>query len=284
MAVVTLDRPDRLNAWTGRMHTEYRAVFAHLEADPTVRAAVVTGAGRAFCAGADTAGARRPRGGRPLRPGHAARPGHPRPRRPPGVRPRLRLALRPALPGGGRHQRTRGRGGAGAGVLLRPAVRVGRRQAHHLGTTPGPPRRVRPVVGPPPPGGHRPRRRPAHLQPGGAGRGGRRHGPGQPGRPPGRGAGSGAGVGPRRGHRGGAVVGRAGQGPALRRPARRRGHGGGRCRSACSTRPSAATTTAKVCEPGSASARRRSPTCHPGPGPSLEESHPDRPPTEEDTP
>lgn len=54
VAVVTLDRPHRLNAWTGRMHTEYRAVFAHLEADPTVRAAVVTGAGRAFCAGADT--------------------------------------------------------------------------------------------------------------------------------------------------------------------------------------------------------------------------------------
>jgi enoyl-CoA hydratase/carnithine racemase len=54
VAIVTLDRPDRLNAWTGRMHTEYRAVFAHLEADPSVRAAVVTGAGRAFCAGADT--------------------------------------------------------------------------------------------------------------------------------------------------------------------------------------------------------------------------------------
>ncbi|HEX2574725.1 MAG TPA: enoyl-CoA hydratase-related protein [Aquihabitans sp.] len=55
VAIVTLDRPERLNAWTGRMHTEYRAVFAHLEADPAVRAAVVTGAGRAFCAGADTA-------------------------------------------------------------------------------------------------------------------------------------------------------------------------------------------------------------------------------------
>ncbi|MCB0964324.1 MAG: enoyl-CoA hydratase/isomerase family protein [Acidimicrobiales bacterium] len=53
VAVVTLDRPDRLNAWTGRMHAEYRAAFAHLEADPSVRAAVVTGAGRAFCAGAD---------------------------------------------------------------------------------------------------------------------------------------------------------------------------------------------------------------------------------------
>ena len=55
VAIVTLDRADRMNAWTGRMHTEYRAVFAHLEADPTVRVVVVTGAGRAFCAGADTA-------------------------------------------------------------------------------------------------------------------------------------------------------------------------------------------------------------------------------------
>ncbi len=54
VAVVTLDRAERMNAWTGRMHAEYRAVFASLEADPTVRAAVVTGAGRAFCAGADT--------------------------------------------------------------------------------------------------------------------------------------------------------------------------------------------------------------------------------------
>lgn len=55
VAVVTLSRPERLNAWTGRMHTEYRAAFSQLEADPTVRAVVVTGAGRAFCAGADTA-------------------------------------------------------------------------------------------------------------------------------------------------------------------------------------------------------------------------------------
>jgi enoyl-CoA hydratase/carnithine racemase len=55
VAIVTLSRPERMNAWTGRMHTEYRAVFAHLEADPTVRVAVVTGEGRAFCAGADTA-------------------------------------------------------------------------------------------------------------------------------------------------------------------------------------------------------------------------------------
>jgi len=53
VATVVLDRPERLNAWTGRMHAEYRAVFAHLEADAGVRAVVVTGAGRGFCAGAD---------------------------------------------------------------------------------------------------------------------------------------------------------------------------------------------------------------------------------------
>jgi len=53
VATVTLDRPDRLNAWTGRMHTEYRRCLARAEGDPAVRAIVVTGAGRGFCAGAD---------------------------------------------------------------------------------------------------------------------------------------------------------------------------------------------------------------------------------------
>lgn len=53
VAVVTLNRPSRLNAWTGRMETEYRAAIADAEADPAVRVIVVTGAGRGFCAGAD---------------------------------------------------------------------------------------------------------------------------------------------------------------------------------------------------------------------------------------
>ena len=53
VATVTLDRPHRLNAWTGRMHTEYRWCLARAEADPEVRVIVVTGAGRGFCAGAD---------------------------------------------------------------------------------------------------------------------------------------------------------------------------------------------------------------------------------------
>jgi enoyl-CoA hydratase/carnithine racemase len=55
VALVTLDRADRMNAWTGRMHTEYRWVLAEAERDNAVRVIVVTGAGRAFCAGADTA-------------------------------------------------------------------------------------------------------------------------------------------------------------------------------------------------------------------------------------
>jgi enoyl-CoA hydratase/carnithine racemase len=54
VATITLDRPERLNAWTGRMHTEYRALLADAADDPSVRVVVVTGAGRAFCAGADT--------------------------------------------------------------------------------------------------------------------------------------------------------------------------------------------------------------------------------------
>jgi enoyl-CoA hydratase/carnithine racemase len=55
VATITLDRPDRLNAWTGRMDAEYRAALAAAEHDATVRVIVVTGAGRGFCAGADTA-------------------------------------------------------------------------------------------------------------------------------------------------------------------------------------------------------------------------------------
>jgi enoyl-CoA hydratase/carnithine racemase len=55
VAVITLDRPDRLNAWTGRMHTEYRWALQQADADEAVRVVVVTGAGRAFCAGADSA-------------------------------------------------------------------------------------------------------------------------------------------------------------------------------------------------------------------------------------
>jgi len=55
VATVTLARPHRLNAWTGRMHAEYRHVIDLAERDPGVGAIVVTGEGRGFCAGADSA-------------------------------------------------------------------------------------------------------------------------------------------------------------------------------------------------------------------------------------
>lgn len=57
VAVITLSRPRRMNAWTGRMHTEYRWALAMAEADKAVRVIIITGdpAGGAFCAGADTA-------------------------------------------------------------------------------------------------------------------------------------------------------------------------------------------------------------------------------------
>ena len=55
VATITLSRPERLNVWTGRMHTEYRQAVLLAESDPEVRVLVVTGAGRGFCAGADSA-------------------------------------------------------------------------------------------------------------------------------------------------------------------------------------------------------------------------------------
>jgi len=55
VATVTLDRPDRLNAFTGRMMQELISAFDEIDADDGVRAVIVTGAGRGFCAGADLA-------------------------------------------------------------------------------------------------------------------------------------------------------------------------------------------------------------------------------------
>jgi enoyl-CoA hydratase/carnithine racemase len=53
VAVVTLNRPDRMNAYTWRMGAELQHAFVTLDRDDGVRAIVVTGAGKAFCAGAD---------------------------------------------------------------------------------------------------------------------------------------------------------------------------------------------------------------------------------------
>jgi enoyl-CoA hydratase/carnithine racemase len=53
VAVITLNRPDRLNAFTGAMGDQLGRAYAACDEDDGVRAVVVTGAGRAFCAGAD---------------------------------------------------------------------------------------------------------------------------------------------------------------------------------------------------------------------------------------
>lgn len=53
VATITLNRPDRLNALTFQVYAELRDTFAALDAEPGVRAVMVTGAGRAFCSGGD---------------------------------------------------------------------------------------------------------------------------------------------------------------------------------------------------------------------------------------
>jgi enoyl-CoA hydratase/carnithine racemase len=56
IALITLSRPDSLNAFTTTMMNELLELFAAVDRDDAVRVAVVTGAGRAFCAGADLSG------------------------------------------------------------------------------------------------------------------------------------------------------------------------------------------------------------------------------------
>ncbi|MGB5950011.1 MAG: enoyl-CoA hydratase [Parvibaculum sp.] len=53
VAVLTLNRPEKLNAWTGAMEKSLKRAIASAVDDDEVRAIVVTGAGRGFCAGAD---------------------------------------------------------------------------------------------------------------------------------------------------------------------------------------------------------------------------------------
>jgi enoyl-CoA hydratase/carnithine racemase len=59
VATITLNRPDKLNALNGEMYAGIMAALDETDGDDSVRAVIVTGAGRAFCAGADlSAGAR----------------------------------------------------------------------------------------------------------------------------------------------------------------------------------------------------------------------------------
>jgi enoyl-CoA hydratase/carnithine racemase len=83
VATVWLNRPHRHNAWTGRMHAEYRWIMQRLDEDRAVRVAIVTGTGDAFCVGADSdaLAGHVERGGYdaglppdPATPGHGVRP------------------------------------------------------------------------------------------------------------------------------------------------------------------------------------------------------------------
>lgn len=65
VATIILNRPDSLNSFTTRMHEELRDALDRIESDGTVRALILTGAGRGFCAGQDL-------GDRAVKPGGAA--------------------------------------------------------------------------------------------------------------------------------------------------------------------------------------------------------------------
>ncbi|MEM6707445.1 MAG: enoyl-CoA hydratase-related protein [Pseudomonadota bacterium] len=54
IATIALNRPERMNAWTGRLHTAYREALLEADDDPAVAVIVVTGRGRGFCVGGDS--------------------------------------------------------------------------------------------------------------------------------------------------------------------------------------------------------------------------------------
>lgn len=56
LLILTLNRPDKLNAYTGVMGAEITDAFQRADADDNIRAVIVAGSGRAFCAGADVSG------------------------------------------------------------------------------------------------------------------------------------------------------------------------------------------------------------------------------------
>ena len=81
VAVLTLNRPDRLNAYTGEMGVLWGQAYRSCDEDDDVRAIVLTGAGEAFCAGADFSGGANPLTMKGLRLSNV--PSTPRTRRPP---------------------------------------------------------------------------------------------------------------------------------------------------------------------------------------------------------
>ena len=56
LCTITLNRPEKLNAWTRQMHLDLKDAMQKAGADEGIRAIILTGAGRGFCAGADMGG------------------------------------------------------------------------------------------------------------------------------------------------------------------------------------------------------------------------------------
>ncbi len=56
IATVTLDRPEKMNALSEEMYADMTRIFADLQSDDSVRAVILTGAGKAFCSGSDVGG------------------------------------------------------------------------------------------------------------------------------------------------------------------------------------------------------------------------------------
>jgi 2-(1,2-epoxy-1,2-dihydrophenyl)acetyl-CoA isomerase len=69
VAILTLNRPERLNAISGELRADVHAVVEEAHADDAVRALVITGAGRGFCSGADLAAVPRDANGLPIQRG-----------------------------------------------------------------------------------------------------------------------------------------------------------------------------------------------------------------------
>ena len=150
VAVLTFNRPEKLNAWSADMAAAYQERLLAAEADPDVRVVVLTGAGRGFCAGADMEGLRR-RGDGPTSTSLGGGPSTPL---------RMGTPVIAAVNGAA--------AGLGFAIMAMCDVRfaAARRQAHHRLRPPGPGRRVRRGLAAAPPGGPRPRPRPAPVRPG----------------------------------------------------------------------------------------------------------------------